>query len=150
MDYVAVTQGEISDRSLVDDVWHKNIPSKVSLLLWRLLRNRLPTKDNLVHRGILLPTDATCVAGCDHIESATYLRIIWFATVWVIWKEMNNRVFQNTVSTPFILIDKIKLHPFLWLKSKQVAFAYSYTDWWLEVGRHFAPVFCTFWRCFAL
>jgi hypothetical protein len=154
----------------------------VSILVWRLLRNRLPTKDNMVHRGILLPTDAACVAGCDHIESAThlflhcnafsnlwsqvwnwlgislvssgelrlhfiqftkmagmprashlYLRIIWFATVWVIWKEMNNCVFQNTVSTPFIIIDKIKLHSFLWLKSKQAAFAYSYLDWWKRV-----------------
>jgi len=51
--------------------------------------------------------------------SHLYSKIIWFATVCVIWKERNHRVFQNTVSTPFILIDKIKLHSFLWLKTKQ-------------------------------
>ncbi|KEH19395.1 hypothetical protein MTR_8g058405 [Medicago truncatula] len=27
-----------------------------------------------------------------------YFRIIWFASVWVLWKERNDRVFQNTVS----------------------------------------------------
>jgi hypothetical protein len=59
-----------------------------------------------------------------------FLRIIWFASVWVLWKEMNNRVFQNAVSNPSILIDKVKLNSFLWLKAKQVTFSYSYRDWW--------------------
>jgi len=144
--------GHISDMSLVDDVWHKHIPSKVSVLVWRLLRNRLPTKDNLVHRGVLLSTNAACVGGCDDFESDThlflhcnvfgslwslvrnwlgissvpsgelrphfiqftkmagmprvsylYFRTIWFATIWVIWKERNNRIFQNTVTIPSLV-----------------------------------------------
>ncbi|RHN45445.1 putative reverse transcriptase zinc-binding domain-containing protein [Medicago truncatula] len=70
--YITST-GHISDRSLVDDVWHKHIPSKVSLFVWRLLRNRLPTKDNLVHRGVLLATNAACVCGCVDSESTTHL-----------------------------------------------------------------------------
>jgi len=149
------------------------------MLVWRLLRNRLLTKDNLVHRGVLLSTNAACVGGCVDSECAThlflhcnvfgslwslvrnwlgissasfddlrlhfiqftkmagmqrvshlYFRTIWFATIWVIWKERNNRIFQNTVTTPFVLMDKIKLHSFLWLKSKQVDFVYRYVDWW--------------------
>ena len=143
-----------SDRFRVDDIWFKHISSKVSLLVWRLLRNRLLTKDNLVRRGILLPTDGACAAGCDNIESAShlflhcvtysqvwsnvrnwlgiystpsgelqhhfiqftkmagmprtthlFLTVIWFATVWVIWKKRNNRVFQNTISNPSILTE---------------------------------------------
>ena len=62
--------------------------------------------------------------------SHLFLRIIWLASVWVIWKEMNNRPFQNTVSNPSILIEKVKLNSILWLKSKQVFFSYSYHDWW--------------------
>jgi len=130
------------DRSHVDDVWHKHIPSKVSLLVWRLLRNCIPTKDNLAIRGALPTTDTSCALGCGSTESPVhlfihcsfsgelwalvwnwlgilvvhagellhhfilftmmagmpissrlYFRIIWFATVWVIWKEQNNRVF---------------------------------------------------------
>jgi hypothetical protein len=34
---------------LSDMVWLKQVPLKVSVFIWRLLRNRLPTKDNLVH-----------------------------------------------------------------------------------------------------
>ena len=75
---------EIADMSQVDDVWCKHIPSKVSLMVWRLLHNRLPTKQNLVQRGVLLPTYGTCVAGCDDIESATHL-ILHCNTFSVLW-----------------------------------------------------------------
>jgi len=166
------------DRDRVDDVWLKHIPTKVSLMVWRLLRNRLPTRDNLLRRGVIQANAATCATGCDVSETAEhlffncafssrlwtdtrvwlgiydvspgnprdhfqqftkmagmprtsylYLKIIWCAAVWVIWKERNNRVFQNTVATPYSLIEKVKLYSFLWLKSKQVSFGYSLHDW---------------------
>ncbi|KAK2359509.1 homeobox-leucine zipper protein ATHB-15 [Trifolium repens] len=34
-------------------VWHPHVPLKVSIFVWPLLRDRLPTKANLVTRGIL-------------------------------------------------------------------------------------------------
>ena len=34
-------------------LWQLKIPYKVSFLLWNLLRNRLPTKDNLHKRNII-------------------------------------------------------------------------------------------------
>ena len=40
-------------RGLFDDVWHKHVPLKVSLLAWRLLRIWLPTQDNLVRCCVL-------------------------------------------------------------------------------------------------
>jgi len=45
--------GDQIDRNLVDDVWHRYIPAKVSLFVWRLLHNRLPIRDNLVRRNII-------------------------------------------------------------------------------------------------
>ncbi|PNX65088.1 cysteine-rich receptor-like protein kinase, partial [Trifolium pratense] len=36
-------------------IWHPQVPLKVSIFAWRLLRDRLPTKPNLVTRGILSP-----------------------------------------------------------------------------------------------
>jgi len=47
-----------------------------------------------------------------------FLTVIWFATIWVTWKERNNHVFQNTTATSSTLLEKVKLHSFLWLKSK--------------------------------
>jgi len=52
--YRYITNSDVmTNRTIVDDVWLKQIPSKVSLLVWRLLQNRLPTKDNLFRRGVI-------------------------------------------------------------------------------------------------
>ena len=59
-----------------------------------------------------------------------FFKVVWFAFVWIIQKERNNRLFNNTVSDPSILADKVKLNSYLRLKSKQVFFHYSYHDWW--------------------
>lgn len=171
--------GNAVDRTLVEDVWHKSIPTKVSVFVWCLFRNRLPTRDNLVHRRVLLIADSVCVSGCgaykttnhlfcvcnifsthwDHIlhwlglfvvfpgdirrhftqfsnlvglPRAThyFLKVIWFAYVWAIWKERNNHVFQETVCDPSSLAEKVKLNSFMWLKASHTSFIYSYYDWW--------------------
>ena len=44
---------EPEDRGVVHDVWHRQVPLKVSLFAWCLLRDRLPTKINLVRRRAL-------------------------------------------------------------------------------------------------
>ena len=152
------------------------------MFVWRLLRNRLPTKDNLVRQRVLVHSDAVCVSGCGSSETATHLfmdcnvfgslwshiwlwlgissasssdlhqyfiqftnmaglprsthmffKIIWFTSVWVIWKETNDRVFNNKASVSSILIEKVKLTSFLWLKSKHATFIYSYHDWWNQL-----------------
>ncbi|GAU23941.1 hypothetical protein TSUD_181300 [Trifolium subterraneum] len=54
-------------------IWHPQVPMKVSILAWRLLRDRLPTKANLVTRGILSPEAHFCVSGCGAVESAQHL-----------------------------------------------------------------------------
>jgi hypothetical protein len=51
-----------------DFIWHKQVPLKVSIFPWRLVRDKLHTKVNLVSRGIITPKDHLCVA-----ESAQHL-----------------------------------------------------------------------------
>ena len=46
---------------------------KVSIVAWRLLKDRLPTKLNLQRRGILQAADTLCVSGCGNDESSTHL-----------------------------------------------------------------------------
>jgi hypothetical protein len=175
--FITTTGAEVN-RSLVDNVWHKHIPSKVSLFVWRLLRNRLPTRDNLLRRNIIQDQGSVCVAGCEALETArhlfllcttssllwsyvlkwlglvsvfsldlrdhhlqfcsmaglprsthSYLQGIWYACVWVIWKDRNDRIFQNAASHPYVLFEKIKFNSFVWMKAKLSSFIYSYYDW---------------------
>ncbi|GAU47555.1 hypothetical protein TSUD_284220 [Trifolium subterraneum] len=51
-------------------IWHPQVPLKVSILAWRLLRDRLPIKANLIIRGILPSAAHLCVSGCGDVEMA--------------------------------------------------------------------------------
>jgi len=60
------------DTSL-DLVWHKQVPLKVSIFVWRLLCDRLPTKANFAIRGVLSVEDVLCVTECGQVETAEHL-----------------------------------------------------------------------------
>ena len=47
------TQTPYHNAVVIDLIWHKNFSLKVSLFAWRLLRNRLPTEDNLFRCHII-------------------------------------------------------------------------------------------------
>ncbi|KAK2418448.1 hypothetical protein QL285_040641 [Trifolium repens] len=67
-------------------VWHPHVPLKVSIFAWRLLRDRLPTKANLVTRGILPTAAHMCVSGCGEVETAHHLFISCstFGSLWTL------------------------------------------------------------------
>ncbi|PNX93679.1 receptor-like kinase [Trifolium pratense] len=145
-----------------DLVWHKQVPLKVYILAWRLLRDRLPTKANLVSRGILSSLTISCVSGCGEVESAHHLLLscsiygsLWalvrswngvpmmdyttlgdhfvqFACVWIIWTERNHRLFGGSPSTCHQLLDKIKLFSYRWLKTTSVSLVSNYHSWWSD------------------
>jgi len=51
----------LEERGRYDMVRLKHVLLKVSVFVWRLLRNRLSTKDNLVRKMILQHDDMACV-----------------------------------------------------------------------------------------
>ncbi|KAK2447954.1 hypothetical protein QL285_007262 [Trifolium repens] len=73
--------GEVADL-----VWHRLVPLNVSILVWRLLHDRLPTKTNLVARGIISLEAHFCVSGCGSIESAQHLFLSCntFGSLWAL------------------------------------------------------------------
>jgi len=53
-----------------------------------------------------------------------------------IWKARNDRLFKDEHTDPYVLVEKAKLHSFLWVKAKHTSFNYCYYDWW----KH--PILC--------
>jgi len=53
--------------------WHKEVPLKVNIFVWRLLRNRLPTTDNLIRCRILQSNTHYCSSGCGSSEDIDHL-----------------------------------------------------------------------------
>jgi hypothetical protein len=78
------TQDSVTLGAAKDLLWHRQVPLKVSIFAWRLLRDRLPTKTNLVSRGALPPDLHLCASGCGGIETAQHLFLScdFFGSLW--------------------------------------------------------------------
>ena len=61
------------------------------------------------------------------------IQVIWFATVWEIWKERNNIQFNDKVSSVTQVVENIKSLAFTWLKAKFVSLPFNYHGWWLSL-----------------
>ena len=57
----------------VSPLRHKDVPLKVVLCVWRLFRDRLPTKDNLLRQGVIDNDSCLCVSGCGFMETSSHL-----------------------------------------------------------------------------
>jgi hypothetical protein len=68
-----------------------------------LLRDRLPTKLNLVRRGLLNAATARCVAGCGHDESANHL-FLHCDRFEVLWQHIRSWIGVHGVD-PYDIID---------------------------------------------
>ena len=65
-------------------IWHKQVPLKVSIFAWRLLRDWLPTKANLASRGVLSVEAWSCIDGCGHVKDLNHLFLScpYFGALW--------------------------------------------------------------------
>ncbi|GAU14165.1 hypothetical protein TSUD_169910 [Trifolium subterraneum] len=67
------SQDSVTLDAAAGHIWYTHVPLKVSIFVWRLLRDRLPKKSNLVVRGIISSEAHHCVSGCGAVESAQHL-----------------------------------------------------------------------------
>lgn len=69
---------------LNDIIWHKEVPLKVSLFVQRLLRYRIPAKNNLFRWDILHQDTHLCMFRCGLVESAEHLFLVYpyFDSIW--------------------------------------------------------------------
>jgi len=68
-----LTPNDPSTGGMNDLVLHKQVLLKVFIFAWQLIPDWLPTKTNLVIRGMLHVEFAECGAGCGYDESASHL-----------------------------------------------------------------------------
>jgi len=57
----------------VSSLWNKDVPLKVVLFAWRLFRDRLPTKNNLLRHEVIPIGAQFCVVGCGSEETSVHL-----------------------------------------------------------------------------
>ncbi|GKV28743.1 hypothetical protein SLEP1_g37755 [Rubroshorea leprosula] len=80
-------QIETNEISTFKRIWNPKFPSKVSAFNWQLLLDRIPTKVNLIIRGILGESDdGKCVFCKEEDEDSKHLFLKCKITSWV-WQE---------------------------------------------------------------
>jgi hypothetical protein len=79
-------------------IWHSQVPLKVSIYAWRLLRDRLPTKTNLITRGILSTAAHFCVIGRGAVELAQHL-FLSYSTLNSLWALVHSWIDVSSVDT---------------------------------------------------
>nr|ABD32346.1 H+-transporting two-sector ATPase, alpha/beta subunit, central region, related [Medicago truncatula] len=55
--------------------------------------------------------------------------IIWISVLYTIWKDRNRRIFQNQIVLLEVLLERVKLQTFWWLKANYILFVFYYSYW---------------------
>jgi len=56
-------------------------------------------------------------SSCLIKSRCSFMQLIWFASTWIIWKEMNAKISCTKESTPYQLFKNIKLLIIWWFKT---------------------------------
>ncbi|GAU38426.1 hypothetical protein TSUD_396060 [Trifolium subterraneum] len=87
-------------------IWHSQVPLKVSILTWRLLRDRMfGSLWSLVSSWVGSATVTTQTLSDQFVQFTSsaggtrsrrsFMQLIWLACVWVVWTEWNHRLFRG-------------------------------------------------------
>ncbi|GJU16546.1 RNA-directed DNA polymerase, eukaryota [Tanacetum coccineum] len=118
--------------------WNNIVPIKVNILVWRIRLDRLPTRENLIVRGIdilsiLCPScgDAMedndnvfvkCVIAIDAVnvrqKARGVLEAIFISSVWVMWQYRNKVIVEAVKMKKSVMFDRIVSHSFEWCSSR--------------------------------
>lgn len=125
-------------------IWFKDIPPSKSLLVWRMMLNKLPTDDNLASRGCQLPS--MCSLCMNQVETSfhlffdcSYALILWnwlsstlnkplyFNHIEEIWSLCSKRMSpQSKVVTTAVLINLLNA---IWYARNQLTFNDKKINW---------------------
>jgi hypothetical protein len=62
------SQLESSLAQAFNKLWKANVPSKVGIFGWRLLNDKLPTREALFRKGIITNSLETCCVFCQNVQ----------------------------------------------------------------------------------
>jgi len=129
-------------------------PFEGSLFTWRLFRNRLPSKPNLLHRSIILPKAQLCFSDCGLQETKNHLFWSWyfFGQIWQLVGNCFVFIQRNHLIFWIIFISLVPLqvlinqdaHSCIW--SSLLALGWYGNQWMIEYSVVNNVFLRNFWR----
>ncbi|GAU21536.1 hypothetical protein TSUD_34990 [Trifolium subterraneum] len=141
--HLLTSQDSVTRDDAAGLIWHTQVPLKVSIFAWHLLRDRLPTKSNLVSCGILSLEAHHCVSGCGMVEFTQHLFLSYssFGSLWSLvssWidstlvdsQTLSDHFMQFTFSAGVSRARRSFMQLIWWLKATSSTLALNYHSWW--------------------
>lgn len=63
---------------------------------------------------------------------ATPWKLVWFTTIWYLWKHRNAIIFKNSSPDVDEVINLVKIKSWLWLKFKFEGTNFNFSDWCID------------------
>ncbi|XBH93904.1 hypothetical protein VPH35_084760 [Triticum aestivum] len=82
-------------------IWKANVPQRIQIFLWLLVRNKLLTRDNLLKRQHV--ADTTCLF-CNEAESVNHL-LFYCVVARELWREIFSPIGSNIELNSHGLLD---------------------------------------------
>jgi hypothetical protein len=60
----------------------------------------------------------------------SFLQLICLLREWVVWNERNQSLFRNSAYSLTLMLDKVKLYSYCWLKTTNTTLVLDYHKWW--------------------
>ena len=117
------------EKGVFDKLWKSSAPSKVVAFAWRVLLNRAPTKANLALRNVLGQEESNVCVTCNMMEVLERVWLIWHATVWVLWKTRNDKIFKGVNYAGDAIVEEVKVLSWRWTLSRMHTPACLFFEW---------------------
>ena len=128
-DTCEVIDGMVLPHGMVETRWNRLVSIKVNTFRWIVILNSLPTKDNLISRGIDAPS-SLCSICMDQVENANHLFLECMLAKALIqklgrWCDIDLSKL-NSGDEMSLLLEAMHLS----MNRKDILEAIIYTNWW--------------------
>jgi hypothetical protein len=110
-------------------MWKNNVPSKISIFGWRLLLEKLPTREALFDKGIIINNNEKCCVFCSNNDESIFHVFIQCNFTTTVWHKILNWMGLNFFNSISVQQHFISFEELIKSKANKVTKRYRHIIW---------------------
>lgn len=98
------------EKEVFEEMWKSSAPSKMVAFVWKAIRNRVPTKDNLALRNVLSPETSTLCVLCTRQEESSRHLFLHCEVARLVWLGL-----MAWMGSAFLIPPNLFVHWYCWM-----------------------------------